>query len=141
MNSDSADHLEPLANKSRGAALVEFAVVLPVLLMVLFGIIEFGIAYTEAQAIEATAREAGRLASLSTSTLDQINDRANETLGRELTNPLTVGTSITPNLCGRQTSGPRSVTVTVSEPHEINIPLVNVWHIDLEATAVFRCES
>jgi len=125
----------------RGAALVEFAVVLPVLLMVLFGIIEFGIAYTEAQAIEATAREAARLASLSSTTEDDVNQRANETLGRDLTNTLRERYNITPQLCGSQRPGTGKVTVTVSEPHEINIPLVNVWNINLEATAVFRCES
>ena len=37
--------------------MAEFALVLPLLLILLFGIVEFGIAFNRAQAVEAAARE------------------------------------------------------------------------------------
>ena len=44
-----------------GAAAVELALLLPLLVVIVFGIIEFGLAYTRAQSFNAAAREAGRL--------------------------------------------------------------------------------
>ena len=44
----------------RGAAMVEFAIVLPVLLLILLGIIEFGRAYNAQVSIQAAAREGAR---------------------------------------------------------------------------------
>ena len=56
------------ADTDSGTSLAEFAIVLPVLILILFGIIEFGIAFNRAQAVEAAAREGGRIASLGSST-------------------------------------------------------------------------
>jgi Flp pilus assembly protein TadG len=47
-----------------GASAVEFAVVLPILLLFVFGIIEFGLAFHRLQAFQAASREAGRLLSV-----------------------------------------------------------------------------
>lgn len=41
----------------RGVAAVEFALLLPVLIMVLFGIIEFGIALSRQQVLDTASRE------------------------------------------------------------------------------------
>ena len=60
----------------RGATLVEFALVLPVLTLFLFGIVQFGIAYDKQQSINAAAREGARIASLSTTSLDELSGRA-----------------------------------------------------------------
>jgi hypothetical protein len=46
--------------RERGAAMVELALVLPILLLVVFGIIEFGSAYNDAIALRQGVREAGR---------------------------------------------------------------------------------
>ena len=50
--------------RQRAAALVEFAVVLPVLLLILFGIMEFGQLFRVRQTCLHAAREAARLAVL-----------------------------------------------------------------------------
>ena len=42
----------------RGAALVEFAIVMPLLFLILFGIIEFGIAFNDYQSIRQGAAKA-----------------------------------------------------------------------------------
>lgn len=48
----------------RGANLVEFAIVLPLLLMLLFGIIEFGWAFAQNLETKHIAREVGRIATV-----------------------------------------------------------------------------
>ena len=53
--------------RRRGAAVVEFAVVLPLLLTVLFGIIEYGWVFMVRQTLQTAAREGCRLAVLQTS--------------------------------------------------------------------------
>lgn len=47
-----------------GASAVEFAIVLPILVLFLFGIIQFGLAFARTQGMEAAAREGARLASI-----------------------------------------------------------------------------
>jgi len=54
-------------HRQRGAAIVEFAVVLPLLLTILFGIIEFGYVFMVRQTLQHAAREGCRLAILQTS--------------------------------------------------------------------------
>lgn len=60
----------------RGASLVEFALVLPVLCLFLFGIIQFGIVFDRQQSINSAAREGARIGSLETATLRMITERA-----------------------------------------------------------------
>lgn len=53
--------------RARAAAIVEFAVVLPLLLTILFGIIEYGFVFLIRQSLQHAAREGARLAVLQTS--------------------------------------------------------------------------
>lgn len=50
------------AGEERGATLVEFAIVLPVLMTLIFGIIEFGIVYNDYIGLRQGARDAARQA-------------------------------------------------------------------------------
>ena len=50
--------------QDRGAAAVELAIVLPVLLLVLFGLIDFGRAFNANMALTQAAREGARVAAL-----------------------------------------------------------------------------
>jgi hypothetical protein len=52
----------PGDRRDRGAALVEMALVLPLLLMLLLGIVSAGLAYNHQLALTHSAREAGRFA-------------------------------------------------------------------------------
>ena len=52
------------SSKEQGAAAVEFAIVLPVLVAIVFGIFEFGIAYNNYIALTHAAREGARLAAV-----------------------------------------------------------------------------
>lgn len=53
--------------RARAAAVVEFAVVLPLLLTILFGIIEYGWVFMVRQTLQTAAREGARIAILQTS--------------------------------------------------------------------------
>lgn len=55
------------AERRRAGAIVEFAVVLPLLLTILFGIIEYGYVFMVRQTLQHAAREGCRLAVLQTS--------------------------------------------------------------------------
>ena len=57
----------PGDRRARAAAIVEFAVVLPLLLTILFGIIEYGWVFMVRQSLQTAAREGCRLAVLQTS--------------------------------------------------------------------------
>ena len=50
------------APKERGAAIVEFALVVPVLVLLLFGIVEFGIAFNDYISVRNGSREGARAA-------------------------------------------------------------------------------
>lgn len=122
-----------------GAGLAEFALVAPLLLIILFGIVEFGIAFNRAQAIEAGAREGARLASLQSTTQSDIDARVNATL---VGIPFDSSPSIapaSPALCAGRAGD--SVTVVVTADHDVNIPPIINTTITLTGQAVFRCEG
>lgn len=119
---------------------MEFALVLPLLLILLFGIVEFAVAFNRAQAVEASAREGARLASISTTTTGDVSARVNDALtGIALDGAVSVAVSPGGQPCfGRQGE---QVSVTVSTPHDINIPLFGDQTITLSSQAIFRCEA
>jgi len=119
--------------------LAEFALALPALLMILFGMIEFGLVLSRAQAIEAAAREGGRLASVSSTTSADVVSRVDATLaGTALDAPPAVAVIPSSGCDGREGE---SVTVTVTAPHQITIPFVLDRELTLTGQAVFRCEA
>jgi Flp pilus assembly protein TadG len=63
-----------------GTSAVEFAIIISLVFIVLFGIIQFGIAYNRYQSINAAAREGARLASLRDTNVNAIQDRALQSL-------------------------------------------------------------
>lgn len=56
--------LKPKNKKQQGAVAVEFALLLPLLVMIVFGIFQFGIAFNNWIIISNAAREGARLASV-----------------------------------------------------------------------------
>lgn len=129
---------QKLFRRDHGATLAEFALVLPILLVLLIGIAEFGIAFNRAQAVEAAAREGARLASIQGTTSGEVNTRVNDTLvGIPFVIP--PGVAINPGVCtGRQGD---TVEVVVTAQHLVNIPPVVSQMVNLTGQAVFRCEG
>ena len=60
----AAHHTSPTDRGDRGAAAVEFALVMPLLLLLVFGIIDFGRAYNMQIMLTQAAREGVRVAAL-----------------------------------------------------------------------------
>lgn len=66
--------------RCRAAATVELAVVMPLLLAILFGIIEYGWVFSVRQAMATASREGARVAALPGSTDEDIETRLAEVL-------------------------------------------------------------
>ena len=152
----------------RGASAVEFAIIISLLFIVLFGIIQFGIAFNRYQSVNAAAREGARIASLTNTQVDQIQDRVLESLSilnpasfknggaRIYTCPVSLGVekgcievlqqgSGTPMTNGAATPCDpahqnQTVTVRVKFKMLITIPLWSSPAVNTTGSGVFRCE-
>jgi Flp pilus assembly protein TadG len=112
----------------RGAAMVEFAIVLPVLLLILLGIIEFGRAYNAQVSIQAAAREGARELALRHSTGEV------ESATRDGAPSVTID-SIAQTPCPATGDGKAKVKVTES----LAFLALPFGPLDLTATGVMRC--
>jgi hypothetical protein len=122
-------NLEKCKNQS-GATAVEFALILPVLLGILFGIFQGGIAFNNWIAITHAAREGVRLASVGQYDQQKIVDSA----------PSVEIISVTPTGIGGNIGDSVSVTV-VGKALEIQLPFIGHWPIELRSTATMRLEA
>ncbi|MFV1988691.1 MAG: TadE/TadG family type IV pilus assembly protein [Gemmatimonadota bacterium] len=93
----------------RGQALVEFVLALPILLVVVFGIIEFASAWRTYQVVTNVAREGARLAVIPTSTDQAVRDRVDSLLVQSGLNLALRTTTLTcagaAGLCGPLSGG------------------------------------
>jgi Flp pilus assembly protein TadG len=69
--------INPAFRREGGAAAVEFALILTLLILLVFGIIQLGLAYNRYQGLQAAAREGARVASIGGSQTD-IRDRVRQ---------------------------------------------------------------
>jgi Flp pilus assembly protein TadG len=73
----------------RGASAVEFALIASLLFLIVFGIVQFGLAYNRVQGLQAATREGARVGSLPTSSVDDIETRVTNTLSATISAPNT----------------------------------------------------
>jgi Flp pilus assembly protein TadG len=133
-------HLRQRCRHERGVAAVEFALVLPLLMMLVFGVVQFGLLFNRQQALHAAAREGARVAALPSSTQTEISGRATSALeGIPMEGTPTV--VIIPNITQpcRNRLG-ETVTVEVSVPTTIEIPMWGTQSRTLIGRGEFRCE-
>ena len=124
----------------RGAAAVEFALILPLLVVLVFGIVQFSLAYNRQQGLHAAAREGARLASLPTSSKTQVIARVNDSLAG-VSFPSAPTISVTPDLTFPCEDRPGlTVVVTVSGSTDLDVPLWGRDLITLTGRGEFRCE-
>lgn len=130
-----------------GASLVEFALVLPVLTLFLFGIIQFGLAFDKKQSINSAAREGARTGAIPANTVQQIRDSVENGFDGLLDG--TVTTTITVNGGGpivSNTAKPceanagSTIVVEAVVKHTLTIPFFGAPVLDLEGRGEFRCE-
>jgi len=114
----------------KGTSAVEFALVLPIFVSVIFGIFQFGIAFNNWIAITHAAREGVRLAAVGQYNEQRVRDSA----------PSVQIQSITISGQGGSIGSPVTVTVT-GNVLNIEIPFAGSWPVSLTSTAVMRLEQ
>ena len=123
-----------------GQAVVEFAIILPVLLMVLFAILQFGVVFNNYIQVTAAAREGARKASVSRS----LGTAAAETAATAAAKAAAPGlkqSSITVTYPNSPTFAQCSdVAVKVTYPYAISIIGVVVSSGNLSSTTTMRVE-
>lgn len=132
----------------RGAELIEFALVLPLLLLVLFGIIDFGLMFQRYHVVTNAAREGARVAVLPGYSDEDIETRVNQFLSAAgLTETATVpAPTRTPTPIGSHCV--MVVGVTVGYPYSYSAVGTFAAYFDgsgfsasgLQATATMRSE-
>jgi len=123
-----------IIKSEKGASAVEFALILPILIILVFGIVEFGIAFNNYITITHAAREGARIAAV-----DLNNpDLKNIIIERAYPVPITPEdiTISTPE--GTNIGDPVEVEITYNI--SITIPLVGSWDIPLKNKAIMRLE-
>ena len=134
-----------------GAVAVEFAIVLPILMLILFGIIQFGIAFSEYEVYTGAAREGARYAATRCGGYpDNSTTGCTPTMISTKVRDTSVGYSITPGTPTESVSGGASacsdstigqyVTVSWSQNITIDIPFWKTITATPTVSAVFRCE-
>lgn len=78
--------------QERGASAVEFAIIGSLLLLILFGTIQFGITFNRYQGLQSSAREGARLGSLQATTRTQIINRVRESVSIIQSSAISTGT-------------------------------------------------
>lgn len=141
----------------RGAALVEFAVVLPVILTLIFGTIEIGRSMQASTILNAAVREGGRLASMDFAENVGDGETANAKVERDIKNFISasglpghhatvtitkVGAGVDGQLFNLEDSSNNlqmfRISVTLKQSHVSIMPLAYLQGKDLGARAVFR---
>ena len=120
----------------RGQTMVEFALVLPILAVLLFGVIQFGIAFNNYITITDAARAGARKAAVSGQAVDPVGNataEAKASAGNLDQSQLNVSVSST------WQSG-SDVTVTVSYPYSIHLLGLYDWSGQLTSKVTERVE-
>ncbi len=130
------------ARARRGQALVEFALVLPILVLLLLGIFEFGRAYNAYEVITDAAREATRRAvvddTVSVHTIETIAISALSRAG--MTADSTMVTITPTGLAGVTAGTPTSVAIAYPFRFLFMGSLIGVSQVTLRSTSTMRHE-
>ena len=132
--------------REQGASAVEFALVLPILVLLVFGIITFGIVFARTQGMEAAAREGARTASLGRDVdVGRVEAAVRNTAVPFINTQDDIQVAITPSppdWC-EDTDTLVTVTVSVRNPaqYALPIPLFGDITSSYEASGTFRCEA
>ena len=130
-------------SREEGVAAVEFALILPVLALLLFGVLEFGRVWSQYQVFQGAAREGARCAAVQAT---QFSDCEIQLAINEAAGPYVPSTDATVTIDGNPSTGctnadqGKDVQVEWEQPLDINIPFWNDVTVTPTIKAVFRCE-
>ncbi len=115
----------------RGAAVIEFAILLPLLILILFGTVEFGRGYNAKSTLTHASREGVRVLAL---------DSGDAAATARAAAPSLDGSQIGVSTAGGSPCTPgQPVSVTLTYPFSYTIPLFGEGTITLTETATMRC--
>jgi Flp pilus assembly protein TadG len=131
----------------RGAAAVEFALVVPILLLIIFAIIVFGFLFAQDLALSNAARQGARFGSVAGHDCDDIRDETIEAAAPLVTLAasnvdvvLPVGGDCATEPC-TSTAPDANINVTVTYVADVMVPVPFMGDTKtLTAKGVFRCE-
>lgn len=134
----------------RGAVAVEFALVVPILVVLFFGIVNMGIVLAQQLSLSNSARQAARFAVVDVDgrTCGDIEEEARnaaETIGMKPDDPTYVLSGAT-GTCARpcaDSTGSTDLTVTLTYRSDFVVPMPIpgfATGLDIEGEGVFRCE-
>jgi hypothetical protein len=124
-------HMMQRRGNDRGAAAVEFALVLPLLVMLVFGIIQFGFVFNAYITVTQAAREGARMASV---------DKFDAAAVKAGTTPLDQSKVTVSGPTPWPVASGSYFSVTVRYPYLLEIPFVPSQSLDLSSTATMRKE-
>jgi Flp pilus assembly protein TadG len=127
----------------RGAVAVEFALLVPLIVIILFAITEFGIALSRMEVYTSAAREGARYAAVDcrpdavkcTPTLI-----ANRVRNAAIGYPIG-GTPTANRDCSVQSNVGQQVTVSWTQTLMIKVPFLPTYNLTPTIAGTFRCES
>jgi Flp pilus assembly protein TadG len=114
-----ADRVRRRGHRTRGQSMVEFTLILPVLMLIIFGIYQFGQTYSDYIQVTNAARTGGRKVLVSRSDVTGVSDSV--TAAKNSTwwlNKAQIGVTVTP---GQPWVTGQLVTVTVTYPYSISL--------------------
>jgi Flp pilus assembly pilin Flp len=148
--------------KEDGAAAVEFALIVGVLSLLIFGMMEYGLAFTQMQSLKAGAREGARTAAvranratieaaLNSGTGGSLNGYSAEEIRVNGGSPIsgsgpfctnnTSGQSVSVTIpTGSGSSYPSELGSGISEAFQIDIPFMPHLNLHPTISGSFRCE-
>ena len=134
-------------SNQNGAAMVEFAIVLPLLLMLIFGMIEFSVMLYDKAMLTNAAREGTRLGILYRPDPIPVNDIPDTVTNYLQNNLISLGdgsATWTTSVSGTCTAAGAPLTVTVTYPYRFlvlpNFITTLAPTLTLGATTTMRCE-
>jgi Flp pilus assembly protein TadG len=131
-------------SREEGVAAVEFALILPVLALMLFGILEFGRVWSQYQVFQGAAREGARCAAVQATEFSDCEiqpaiEQAAEPYDPDGVATVKIGTTNAPQGCTDADQG-KDVQVSWDQSLDINIPFWSDVTVTPTIKAVFRCE-
>jgi Flp pilus assembly protein TadG len=122
----------------KGQAMVETALLLPIIIMLLFGIVDFGRAFHAYLTLDHAGREAARLGSIGGDNADIIAKVNSSIIGLDaarLRAPITIGR--TTDVATNETN----VSITLIYDFNFITPVVHKWTIPITDKTVMRVEN
>lgn len=132
-----------MTGEDRGASAVEFALVVPILVVLVFGIINFGALFSQKLALNNAVREGARAAVVAgtgpnANVTTQVHNALNGTIAMDTADVVVTSDEA----CAADGTG-QDLTVTADFTADLLVPMPIPGfpsQVDLDGTAVYRCE-